>query len=63
MTRAELRQHFCNLFRRSNANIGDQAAMQRFWVIEVKDIFGEIGAIPGSQVKMRLIRGCIVFAD
>src|ERR1035441_6602427 len=63
MTRTKLGEHFRNLFRRSNANIGDQAAMQGVRVIEVEHTLGEIGAVVRSQVEMRLVRRRIILAD
>ena len=57
MAVAELRQQFCHLFRRGNADICDQAAMQGFWVIKIDDTLGEIGAVIREKVKMRTVRG------
>src|ERR1700752_1082606 len=63
MSRTELGEHFCNLFWRGDAQIGDQAAVQRFRIIEIQHTFSEIGAVVRSQMEMRAIWGRVVFAD
>ena len=56
MARTELGEHLRHLFRRGDAYIGDQAAMQRFRVIEVEHIFSEIGAVVRGKMKTGTVR-------
>src|ERR1700680_5232652 len=63
MSRTELGEHFRYLFWGRDADIGDQAAVQRFRIIKVQHTFSEIGAVIRSQMEMRAIWGRVVFAD
>src|ERR1700724_4192859 len=63
MSRAEPGEHFRYLFWCRDADIGDQAAVQRFRIVKVQHTFSEIGAIIRGQMEMRAIWERVVFAD
>ena len=55
MALAVLDQHLGHLFRRGNAHVCNHAAVQGPRVVEVQNIFGEVGAVPRNRMKMRLV--------
>jgi len=60
---AELAHGLRHLFRRRNADVGECAAVQRFWVIQIDDVFHEIGAVARNGMKVRNVRGRIQLFD
>src|SRR5579863_2547148 len=58
-----LRDPLRHLLRRGHAEIDDDAAMQRLRIVEVDNVFREVGAVPRYQMEMRLVRLCVQFAD
>src|SRR5580692_9886813 len=60
---AELGHGFRHLFWRRNADVGEYAAVQRFWVVKVDDVFREIGAVARNSVEVRNVRGRIQLFD
>ena len=46
-------QHFRHLLRSGDADVSEDATMQRFGVIKVDDIFREIGTVARNQMEAR----------
>src|SRR5580658_1577099 len=63
MAAAELDHRLRYLLGRGDSNVGDEAAVQRSWIVEVDDVLGEIGAIAVAQMEVRLVRRRIVYID
>ncbi len=63
MPPAELDQHLRHLLRGSDSDVRNNAAMQRFRIIEVHHVLGKIGAVAVREVEVRTVRRRIVSLD
>jgi len=56
MAHAEFNQRLCHLLERGDADVSHETPVHSFRLIEVDDLFDEIGTIAGKNVKVGAVR-------